>query len=286
MTLQVPPGLQPMGQRTPLYLRIGLYGFPKQGKSWESMTFPAPLLLNTAAEGGHDTALHPDGTYLVSAAVIGRTHAAFLRDIPGSVSVVKEFDAWVEYIYRLALTGQCPWQTFVVGGFSDLASMVLEQAEKENVNHSGAVNGHKAWGDVLSWYQRTLHLLFSLPLHVIVELGVKVAMDQDKRDQMLKIEPDLSGRGGRLVLPRELHGLFFVEKQSVGTYLTHFQPRVSKPQFYAATRLAALAFPQAIQDCSYDNFAQALGLRPIYECDPGHPRCQQGRWPWKVPWHA
>jgi hypothetical protein len=286
MTMNMPPGFLPMGQRAPLHLRLGFYGFPKQGKTWLGMTFPAPLLLNPAAEGGYDTALHPDGMYIVQAVKLGATHAAFLRGVPGSVSISKEIDQWLEYLYQLVVTGKCPWQTIVMGGFSDVASMILEEAEKNNVNRKGEVDGHKAWGDVLTWYQKTLHLLFSLPLHVIVELGVKVQMDKDNRDLMAKIEPDLSGRGGRLVLPRELHALIFVEKQGVGTYLTHFQPRVSKPVFYAAVRLNSIAFSQPVQDCSYDTFAQALGLPPIWVCDPGHPRCQQGRWPWRTPWHV
>lgn len=279
-----------MGQRAPLHLRLGLYGFPKHGKSWQAMTWPAPLLLNPFSEGGYDTALHPDGSYIVQPVALGRTHAAFLRGVPGSVSISKEIDQWLDYIYALTTAGQCPWKTIVLGGFSDIASMILEEAEKDNIiergRNAGEVDGHAAWGDVLAWYQRTLHTLFSLPLHVIIELGVKVTMDKDNRDLMSKIEPDLAGRGGRLVLPRELHALFFVEKVGTSTYLTHFQPRASKPQFYAATRLHALAFQQPVQDASYDTFAEALGLPPIWVCDPGHPRCQQGRWPWRTPWHV
>ena len=284
--LQPPPGLLPMGQQNRLYLRLGFYGYPGSGKTWESMTFPAPLLINPIAEGGYDTALHPDGTYIVQPVVVGRSHAARLRGIPGSVSVIDEVDQWIDYLYRTSVTGQCPWQTVVFGGFSDLASMIYEQCEKESVKRNGEPDTHRAWGNMLAWYQRTLHLLFSLPLHIIIELGVKATMDKDERDKVARVDPDLSGKGGRLVLPRELHALLFTERQGTDTFFTYFEPRVSKPTFYTKNRLAAMRYQQPVQDCNYDTFAQALGLSPIWVCDPGHPRCQPGRWPWKTPWHC
>ncbi|MFA4974800.1 MAG: AAA family ATPase [bacterium] len=291
MTLQVPAGLQQMGAaQQPMFLRIGVYGYPGSGKTFTSMTWPAPLLINPLAEGGHNTARHPDGSFIVQPVVIGSTHAAFLRDVPGSVSIKVELEQWIEYIYRAALMKQCPWQTIVLGGFSDIATMIYEQAEKEaqdaQKRRGGKEDKHRAWGDVLAWYNRTVHMLFSLPFHVIIEMGCKVTMDKDNRDQVATVEPDLSGRGGKLVLPRELDMLIYTERNG-STFFTHFAPRVSKPVFYMkAPRFLAMSFQQPVQDCSYDVFAQALGLPPIWVCDPGHPRCQQGRWPWSVPWHV
>lgn len=281
-----PAGMLPMGQAPQQYLRVGVYGFPGCGKTWGAMTWPAPVMIHPYAEGGYKTALHPDGTPLVQPVVIGASHAAFLRRMQGAVSVKVELEQWIDYIYRAAMTRQCPWQTVVLGGFSDIATMIYEQAEKENVNRSGEVDGHKAWGDVLSWYNRTVHLLFSLPLHVIIEMGVKVTMDKQNRDLIAAVEPDLSGRGGKLVLPRELDMLLYAERTG-STFFTHFMPRASAPVFQMKVpRFLALKFQQPVQDCSYDVFSQALGLPPIWVCDPGHPRCQQGRWPWATPWHV
>jgi hypothetical protein len=221
----------------------------------------------------------------VQAAAIGQSHAAFLRGIQGSTSIKVELEQWLEHVYALVCSHTCPWQTLVLGGFSDIASMVLEEAERDVAKTSRKDDPQRVWGLVLTWYQKTMHMLFSLPLHIIVELGVKATMDKDNRDQVARVEPDLSGRGGRLVLPRELDMLLYTERD-MNVFSTYFVPRVSKPVFYAKNRFVSLCFPQPVQDCSYDVFAQALGLQPIWVCDPGHPRCQPGRWPWPTPWHV
>jgi hypothetical protein len=261
-----------------IQLRIVLWGLWKTGKTRLALTFPAPLLIHPVVESGYDTALF-QGRYLAQPVILGETHAAALRGQPGT-SIKAELDQWLTSLHAAARRGDLPYKTIILGGFSDLLRMVQSEAEK---HAEGSNNKYESWQEILSWTLRTTQLLFALPCHVIIEVGAK-ELHEDKRDsgRVTGYTIDLQGQT-RSVLLRQATVIAWQERTPAGAFRTHFR---QSARAFAETRVHELKTTEAVDNCGYDYFSRILGLPPIWEADPKHPRCQPGCWPWDCEWHA
>lgn len=263
-------------------LRLLIYGLWKCGKTRIALTFPAPLLIHPIVETGFDTAFY-QGRYLAQPVALGQTHAAKLRG-QGGVSIRKELDTWIEWLHTTALQGQCPYQTVAIGGFSDMLRMIQaeEEADPKNRTRGGELSIQWVWQGVLRWTLRTTQLLFALPQHVILEVGAKGLFEDMKNPMAVtRYVPDLQGQT-KSIVQREASVIAYQERSLAGSFRTHFR---ESGMFFAESRLHDLKVG-AVDNCGYDFFAQQLGLPPIWEADPKHPRCQPGCWPWNCEWHA
>lgn len=283
------PGIINMQAPPPVYLRLGLWGFFKSGKTVTAATFPAPVLFNPAAESGYESLRHPDGSYLIQPVALGQTHQAWCQKIPGGVPISRELSEWTEILHKIAMGAPIPWadqwgnpaqrpQTLVFGGFSDVMKMLYFEGEREKVTSSGKVDTQAAWGYLLRKVTEFFHLINSLPYHIIIELGATnvVSDDPKARGAVVGYLPDIQGKS-KDAIGRMCHAMIFQEKAG-SLFRSWFQPTAMHRPIIR--HIALTQWPQKIENLSYDHFAASFGWPPITVCDPAHPRCIPGRWPW------
>lgn len=279
------------------WLRLVLYGLAGTGKTMVGLTFPSPLLIGPRAEGGYGTAIHPDGSFLVMAAALGSSHAAFCRGA-GGTPISEEYLAWTDELYRVTIGAPVSWrmpdgtparrpQTLILSGFTDALALVFGEGEKVHVTEPQK-NGRKgdpqkAWDAPLAFTKRVMSCVNALPMHVIVELGARDVRSEDpsKRGAIIGYKPDVPGQSANIIY-RQADAILYQERAGT-SYRTVFRSS-STP-----TKLRHSAFknaPAQVENLSYDHFAAALGLPTLNQCDPEHPRCQPGRWPWSTHNHA
>lgn len=267
------------------YLRVFLWGLWKSGKTVVSSTFPAPLFVHPFSEGGYGTFGGPYGS-LFPYYALGINFNEWLASL-GGMKVSDELNNIVAELYTSLKMGTCPYQTIVLGGFSIIANMVYQEGAKL------FTDSQKQWGHLSAWSKTFTGMLFSLPMHVIVEVSAKEAR-KDRTGYVETLTPDISGQSKTMYL-NSANVIAFQEVRGQGLFQTHFRPVVRKnpadkkaePKQYALakSRFSQLDYPNPVVDCCYDHFAQPLGLPPLSVADPYHPRCQPGVWQWPHP-HA
>ena len=279
------PGFVQAGGLSPRFLRIAIWGGAKSGKTVFCSTFPAPLFVHPIAESGYDTFCQTDGHLLFPVSIVGQTHIQWINNRSGR-KITEELEALVNDAYQTLQTGNYPYQTLVIGGFSDIQQAVfLEATQLER-------DSQRQWGYVTTWGGKFLAQLMSLPLHVIIEVSAATKR-KNRTGTVISLKPDLAGKTENLLLNKANLILF---QESVGPrYLTHFKRvmRADKEEkengiveyALAESRLLNLSFSEPVMDCCYDVIAAKLGLSPLSRTDPNHPRCKPGVWPWPHP-HA
>lgn len=269
------PGFVSANTRNAFYFRGFIYGEPKSGKTVFCGSWPAPLLIHPYSEGGYDTFLLPDGTNLFPHVQLGMEHHLWLQNYKGVKGKTyrcasDELRAWIRVLSSQLDSGKCPYKTIVIGGFNVIQDMVYSEGEMYN-----PTDGQKTWGYVARWATDLLQSLCNFPAHVIIECGASVIDKDRKTGQAAKWAPSVSGKAYNSLLAA-MNAIMFQQKETGPTFTTSVAPN---SRYVSGTRLAAIAYPQPIQNACYDTFAQPLGLPPIHVVDPSHPRVR-GMWPW------
>lgn len=275
------PGLRLAGTPSPFYARLVTYGTPKAGKTTFAATWPAPVFIHPEMESGYDS-IRLGGTHIFDTIRYGSTHHLWLDKVKGTRPVTEELD---EIIQRLAVdlyNGKCPYKTLVFGAVSLVQGMVVSEAERLK---SGNM---QVWGYVAQWMRRFVQSVCSLPVHVILELSADPVRKEEYTGRVLRYEPQLSGKASGIVL-HSVNATMFVQNLGGGQFMADMTER---PYCHAEVRLRDLWMPQPLRSptddwsrdgLSYDFFAARLGLPPIWEADPNHPRNWPGFWPWPHP---
>lgn len=280
---QGPPGLILPGTQAPFYFRGLIYGEAKTGKSVFCGTWPAPIFLHTEMESGYDTFRWPPWTglqgHMFAYGRLGQEHHLWLQS-KGKAGrrFTDDFRAWVYWLSQELAAGRCPYQTVVLGAFNAMQQLVISEAE---LLHGGRRDGQKVWAYVAAWMREVLTTLCALPLHVIFECNAEIRHKDRETGNPTAYVPGLKGQGYGVVLAA-VNAVLFQEVDGAGWYWTHLAP-VAKA--ITNVRLAALWTDRPVANCSYDFFAERLGLPPIMTADPSHPRNTPGLWPWQH-WHA
>ena len=278
-------GVIPAGGMSPRLFRVVIWGPLKSGKTVFCATWPAPLFVHSFVESGYDTFMLPDGRLLFPTIPVGVAHTSWVETRQGK-RVSEELSSMALDLFSACRAGK-PYQTLVLGGFSDLLSLVKQEAD------TLFTDGQKAWGYLSDWASRFLTVIFSLPIHVIVEVA-SATKRKNRSGSVIALKPDISGKSFNLLL-NKANLILFQEALGQGIYQTHFS-RVMRADTeeksngileyaFATSRILGLSFTQPVRNCSYDNLAQAIGLPGVQKLDSNHPRCVTGLWPWPHP-HA
>lgn len=276
------PGLVTAGTPSPTWLRIINWGLWKSGKTVFSATFPRPLFIHPAVESGYDALkIAWNGVQWVNPFDVVAVGAE-----PWNRSVRHELDEWIAWLQQDCATaaweGRAPtYQTVVFGGFSVTQKAVLGEFETLLPGEKGVM---RRYGRLASWAQAFTQQLLGLPVHIIIELSAKEIRPENEKvgSRRVEYEPELVGQG-KSVLFHDANVIVFQEAKP-GRYLTHFTRTGSAR--HVDVRLLQLRGLGAVENATYDLFAERLGLPPIWVADPAHPRCQPGQWPWQGHWHV
>lgn len=276
-------GFVPAGQESRFYFRGFIYGEPKTGKSVFCGSWPAPLFMHPVIEGGYDTFRLPNKQNMFDHVELGKEHHLWVDEAVGKESHSKVSDEIRSWLRSLALdlhNGRCSYQTIVLGGFNVVQEMVIAEATKYN---PGTSKTQQMWGYVAKWATELLQLVNAFPAHVIIECGTNIKEKDRKSGTASAWSPAISGKAYNSVLAG-VNAIMFQYKEAGERYMTSM---AASPNYVAGTRLPAISSSVPIQNCCYDWFAYRLGLPPIYEADPNHPRViYNGRpeWPWFQSW--
>jgi hypothetical protein len=272
-TLAAMPGFVPVTQKHQFFFRGFVYGEPKAGKSVFCGSWPAPILLHPYAEGGYDTFLLPDGSNLFAHARLGEEHHLWLqapRDKKNDYRRVSdEVRTWLRYLSLQLDQDKCEYKTIILGGFNVLQEMIFAEGEFYNPS-----DGQKTWGYVAKWATELLQSLCSFPAHVLIECGANIIDKDRKTNTATKWAPAVAGKAYNSILAA-MNVIAFQYKEA-GRYYTSV---AASHKYVAGSRLAAISYPDPVQNACYDTFAYPLGLPPIHVADPSHPRAR-GMWPW------
>jgi len=224
-------------------------------------------------ESGYDTFVTPSGA-LFDFAQLGSSMPLWLADKGGTRFSV-ELDEWIQTLAVQLSKGQCPYQTVVLGGFSMMQQLIIAEAFRMNPGLKGQ---QRAWGDVSQWMRKVLQTLCTLPVHVLFEVSAKDSDKDQYTGAVKKYEPMLSGQGGKN-LEYSASAIMWMEPSPYGVagYLYDL------PHARTKVRLMSLWTNEPIINPCYDWFAARMGLPSIPDCDPKHPRCNPGVWPWPHP---
>jgi hypothetical protein len=268
--MRQPPGFVPPGTGSPFYFRGLIYGEAKSGKTVFCSTWPAPLFIHTAMESGYDSFRFGQG-HLFPFASIGAQHHLWLQsEHKQGRRFSDDLRVWIEHLAELCAARRCPYQTVVLGAFNVMQQLVISEGDDL------FRDGQKGWGYVASWTREVLATLCALPLHVIFECNAEVR-NRDRSGNPAYFVPGLKGQGYGVLLAA-VNAAMYQEITAAG-YTTFLS---ANPKALTNVRVPALWAPEPIINCSYDWFAERLGMPPIWAADPQHPRCR-GVWPWPHP---
>jgi hypothetical protein len=143
----------------PVYLRVVVGGITKSGKTHFASTWPKPLFIADAAEGGADTLKE----------MSKNQESRNLWWDPKTPPTVHEIENMMEFpqevtkLVNLAAQKKFPFQTVVVDSISIYAQRVLREKKR---NDPGQDNRQR-YGDLADALSAQIDRLHSLPCHVV-----------------------------------------------------------------------------------------------------------------------
>jgi len=190
----LPPNSITLDKAKPQQIRLGLQGYPGTGKTWSSLTFPNPIVLDIdrglgAHLGRNDVVQVPfyDPEFVKT---IIPTQGYNIRDA---------LTYWIDKEGRKLEADQ----TLILDGISGIESNYHFMWRKQpTLTKTGVIDDRDEWTKKITYFGELTDLLISLRCHVVVITHEAETKTKDNVYDSMKVRPLLTGQAGNRLLSK------------------------------------------------------------------------------------